>query len=77
MDMKQYLQKYKKDRRKVHELAATVGCSRIYLTQIASGHCRPGAPLANRLHQATDGEIQRSALRPDVFPPDEFQDTGS
>jgi len=72
MNMKQYIMKYKKERQKVRELAQTVGVQRIYLTQIASGSYRPSPMLARKLHQATDGEIHMSDLRPDIYPPDEF-----
>ena len=68
--MKQYIDKYKKDRKRVRDLAELVGVQRIYLTQIAGGHSRPSAVLARKLHEGTNGEIQKSALRPDVFPPD-------
>lgn len=72
MSMRQYLNKYKKDRQKLHDLAARCGVSRIYLTQIASGHCRPGAALAQKIHQETGGEVHMSELRPDIYPPEVF-----
>ena len=72
MNMKQYLQKHRKDRQKLRDLAKTVGVQRIYLTQIAGGHCRPSAALAQRIHTATGGEVHMSELRPDVYPPDIF-----
>lgn len=66
-DMKRYLDRHKKDRQRIHALARRVGVSRIYLTQIGSGHGKPSGPLARKLHEETDGEIQKGSLRPDIF----------
>lgn len=40
-----------------------------YLWQIAGGHSRPSARLANAIERATNGAVKREDLRPDVFGP--------
>lgn len=71
MTMRDYLDKHKKNQPHLRALAADVGCSRVYLTQIASGAGRASAKLARRIHEATGGEVHVSDLRPDIFPPGE------
>jgi len=66
-DMKRYLMKYKGRPEVIHGLADRVGVSRIYLTQIASGHGRASGILARRLDEETDCEIRKGSLRPDIF----------
>lgn len=73
MNMRQYIDKHKHDRQIVRKLAETVGVQRIYLTQIASGHSRASPGLAQKIHQATGGEVHISDLRPDIYPPEVFQ----
>lgn len=53
------------------ELAQKVGSSPDYLWQVATGWKgrKAGPLLANRIHDATDGEVSKHDLRPDIFGP--------
>jgi DNA-binding transcriptional regulator YdaS (Cro superfamily) len=48
-------------------VAAAAGCSAATLYMIAKGHKNASAILAGRIEQATEGEVTRYDLRPDVF----------
>lgn len=50
-------------------VARKADCSPGTLYMIAKGHKRASAKLANRIEQATDGEVRREQIRPDVFGP--------
>lgn len=50
-------------------VAKKAECSPGTLYMIALGHKRPSAKLANRIEQATGGDVGRGVLRPDVFGP--------
>lgn len=64
MDMNEYLTTFGPDR--VRELAAQVGSSYAYLSQIAHGHRKPSPAFAKRLARADD-KLELSRLRPDVW----------
>ncbi|WP_174874190.1 transcriptional regulator [Vogesella oryzae] len=49
-------------------LASKVGRSPAYLTHVATGFRRASVNLAIAIEQATDGDVSRSSLRPDVWP---------
>lgn len=68
-DMKRYLKTYKKQPELIHALAERCDVSRIYLTQLGSGHYKPSAVLARKLDEESAGEIRKGSMRPDVFGP--------
>lgn len=49
------------------KIAAAAGCAPTTLYMIARGHKRAGWKLAAGIQDATDGEVSRADLRPDVF----------
>jgi DNA-binding transcriptional regulator YdaS (Cro superfamily) len=51
----------------VAEIAAKADCSPGTLYMIAKGHKSASAKLASRIEAATDGQVPRGGLRPDVF----------
>lgn len=51
----------------LESVAKKAGCSAGTLYQIALGNKQPSAKLANEIHRATRGRVQRGELRPDVF----------
>lgn len=55
-------------------LASGAGCSRATLYMIAKGHKVPSARLAGRIADATENEVTRRDLLPDVFPGSEQED---
>ncbi len=50
-------------------VAQKANCSVGTLYQIALGNKQPSPKLANEIHRATRGRVNRSELRPDVFGP--------
>lgn len=48
-------------------LANKLGVSETWLSLLVTGRARCSVHLANAIHQATDGEVSRQSLRPDVF----------
>ncbi|MGL4223853.1 MAG: hypothetical protein ACRCSE_01720 [Vibrio sp.] len=48
-------------------LANQLETSTEYLRMIMFGHKRPGAQLARKLHDLTQGEVNKHQLRPDIF----------
>jgi DNA-binding transcriptional regulator YdaS (Cro superfamily) len=48
-------------------LATEAKCSAETLYMLAKGHKQPGALMAVAIEQATDGDVTRYELRPDVF----------
>ena len=48
-------------------LAAASATTLGYLYQLAGGHRLPSAHLCNRLEAASDGQVTREELRPDLF----------
>lgn len=50
-------------------IAGKSGCSPATLYMIASGHKKAGPKLSARIEAATDNEVSRHDLRPDIFGP--------
>jgi DNA-binding transcriptional regulator YdaS (Cro superfamily) len=48
-------------------LAARIGTSLGYLSQVAHGHRRAGVLTISRIERATGGEVTAADLRPDLF----------
>lgn len=48
-------------------LANQIGVSETWLSLLVTGRARCSAHLANAIHQATNGEVTRQGLRPDIF----------
>lgn len=51
------------------ELAGLLGCSKGLVSQWATGYRQVGAEWAVKIEEVTDGLINRSELRPDLWPP--------
>jgi len=49
------------------DLARRADCSPDTLYLIALGHKRAGPKLARKIDEASDGQVRREDLRPDVF----------
>jgi DNA-binding transcriptional regulator YdaS (Cro superfamily) len=66
MDLKTYIDQPNRRR----DIATKLGCSPGYLWQLATGWRgrRPSAEFALKIEQATDGEVSRGSLRPDLWP---------
>lgn len=52
----------------VAEISAKAGCAKATLYMVANGHKRPGWRLVDAIERATDGEVSRHDLRPDIWP---------
>lgn len=63
MDLLTYVRSM--DRR--NALAASVNKTPDYIWQIAKRTKQPGAKLAQAIHDATNGVVRRSELRPDLW----------
>lgn len=61
------------ERRRV---AKAAGTSVDYLMQLAGNHRRPSWELAVRIEEATDGDVTRDTLRPDIWPPESVAANG-
>lgn len=48
-------------------LANRIGVSETWLSLLVTGRAKCSPHLANAIHQATNGEVPRESLRPDVF----------
>lgn len=51
----------------VAQVATEADCTPATIYMIALGHRTAGPKLATRIEAATDGEVTRNELRPDVF----------
>lgn len=51
------------------QVARAAGCAPSTLYMIALGHKKPSWRLAAGIQSATDGQVARADLRPDVFGP--------
>jgi DNA-binding transcriptional regulator YdaS (Cro superfamily) len=51
------------------EMARYLGITDVWLSLLISGKRRPSAVLAVKIEDATDGLVQRTELRPDLFAP--------
>jgi len=48
-------------------LARKIGLSETWMSLLVNGRVPCSAHLANAIHQATDGGVDRVELRPDIF----------
>lgn len=64
--LREWLAKTSPERR--DEVAKKAGTSAGYLWQLAGGHRKPTPEIAERLQEASDGEITIAGLRPDLVP---------
>ncbi|MDA0118512.1 hypothetical protein [Vibrio sp. T11.5] len=48
-------------------LAERLQTSTEYLRLVVTGHKKPGAAFAKKLHDVTEGAIDKHQLRPDIF----------
>lgn len=53
----------------IASVALAANCSPNTLYMIQLGHKQAGPALANAIEVATDGEVSRQELRPDIFGP--------
>lgn len=64
--LRDWLAKTPADRR--DEIALKAGTTTGYLWQLAGGHRKATPEIAERLQEASDGEITIAGLRPDLVP---------
>ncbi|MET4696118.1 transcriptional regulator [Endozoicomonas lisbonensis] len=55
-------------------LAREIGSEVSYLRHLAYGRKQPSHSLAKKIETATNKQVTRSDLRPDIYPPEEFQE---
>lgn len=67
MDMKTYLAKLNHEEKV--SFAKQAKTSVAYLSQLAHGHRKAGLKSIHAVEKATDGQVTRYDLRPDIFPP--------
>lgn len=48
-------------------LAQATGVNVVYLSHLCSGYRKPSALLANKIEEATGGQVTRQELRPDDY----------
>jgi DNA-binding transcriptional regulator YdaS (Cro superfamily) len=48
-------------------LAEAIGVNVVYLSHLCSGYRKPSALLANKIEEATGGQVTRQELRPDDY----------
>lgn len=60
-------QTYISDMRRRLELASALGCSPVYLYQIASRRRRASTTLAQGIERESGGVVTKESLRPDVW----------
>lgn len=70
MDLKTYFEKHGISQA---ELASRVGVSPSMVSQWLSGHRPIAAEKVIPIEQATEGACPRYELRPDIYPPSEYQ----
>ena len=63
MNLSEYAEKHGRA-----ELAEALQTSPAYVSQLASGHRRITAEMAIKIERATNGEVTRHELRPDLYP---------
>lgn len=51
------------------KLAAAAGCSQQLISQLLNGEVGITAETALKIHAATNGEVSKHDLRPDIFGP--------
>ncbi|MEG9766763.1 transcriptional regulator [Enterobacter hormaechei] len=64
--MKEYWDSLSKEQQR--KLAQRVGSTPGYLRLVFNGYKKAGFSLAKRLEDTTSGVIQKSELRPDIYP---------
>lgn len=64
--LREWLAKTPPDRRE--EVAKKAGTTVGYLWQLAGGHRKAAPEIAERLQEASEGEITIAGLRPDLIP---------
>ncbi|OOF25068.1 hypothetical protein BZJ19_10135 [Salinivibrio proteolyticus] len=57
------------DAKQKQDLAEEAGTTASYLRHVMHGRKDAGPKLALRLHTATGGVVNKSVLRPDIYPP--------
>ena len=57
----------KKDHGAKSEMAAALGITRTWLSQIINGSRLPSATLSIDIEKYTKGKVSRKVLRPDIF----------
>jgi DNA-binding transcriptional regulator YdaS (Cro superfamily) len=67
MKLSEYLRQLDDDGRKAFAARVSPSASVGYLYQLAGGHRRASAEMAKRIEDATDGQVTRLELRPDLF----------
>lgn len=65
MKLSEFMAEASAERRE--EVAQKAETTVAYLYQLAGGHRAASALLARRIENATDGEVTRADLRPDIF----------
>lgn len=55
----------------ISRIAESTGSTAPYIYMVALGHKRVGPQMALAIESATGGEVGRSKLRPDIYPPEE------
>ena len=68
MDIKTYLHRYNVSQ---NDAAEMWGCSQAMISSIACGKARAGWRLAAQIHEATNGEVSKHELRPDIYGPED------
>ena len=56
------------------KMANKVGTTVAYLYKLAGGHGRPGWSICPRIEQATQGQVTRHELRPDIYPEENMEE---
>ena len=67
MNLKKYLDSLPMGARA--KLAKKVGTNAAYITQLVGKFRAPSWKMAIAIEKATKGEVKRSDLRPDIYPP--------
>ena len=67
MDLKTYYTKLNKSEREA--LAENINTSPAYLSQLAYGHRKVGIGFFRLIEEATNHQVTRNELRPDIFLP--------
>jgi len=65
MNLKKYIETYGTATAK--RVAEEAGTNYAYLSQVAYGHRKAGALLAQKISQSTNNEVQLHEIRPDIY----------
>lgn len=66
MNLKTYIETYGTGKAKT--VAKAAGTNYAYLSQVAYGHRKASAMLAQRISKLTDNEVKLHEIRPDIYP---------